>query len=379
MIERTAVRVILLDPNGRTLLFRNRRKGYWFTPGGGLDEGETLEQAARREVREESGLEIGPLSPPLRRETIEFEFEGEHILQHQTFFVAQAREGVSDFSGWTLIEQRAIAEARWWTQEELSQSEQRVFPEDLMQLIRLARLYQRLDADPLPHQHFVWCLQQGQPWHFWEGNNGDWMALVGQPGQGQLTGTCLWVEELQKLNATGAELPAFVHLPTRLSPGALSRVDANALMHLKQVKAGASDGQVRQAQLADASWLCEWLQDFFQEALPYLEPPVLSMAQVEQRIQSQQVYLYLREGQPLATASLLRESAESLWLGLVYTPPAHRGQGWAAALVRHLAQQVQGKDLLLYASRAQGLYRRLGFETVAEYETHSWPNLLQAM
>ena len=37
-------------------------KGYWSLPGGILETGETLEQGIRREVREETGLEVEPLS-----------------------------------------------------------------------------------------------------------------------------------------------------------------------------------------------------------------------------------------------------------------------------------------------------------------------------
>ena len=41
---------------------KNPLKGYWSLPGGVLEIGETLEQGVIREVREETGLEVTPVS-----------------------------------------------------------------------------------------------------------------------------------------------------------------------------------------------------------------------------------------------------------------------------------------------------------------------------
>ena len=59
---RPAVRVVLLDPAGRALLVRWRfpDRDVWGTPGGGVDPGETHADAVRRELREETGLDLGP-------------------------------------------------------------------------------------------------------------------------------------------------------------------------------------------------------------------------------------------------------------------------------------------------------------------------------
>jgi predicted nucleic acid-binding protein/ADP-ribose pyrophosphatase YjhB (NUDIX family) len=53
-----AVNVAVLD-GGRVLLTRREDFEVWCLPGGGVEHGESLAQAAVREVREETGLEVG--------------------------------------------------------------------------------------------------------------------------------------------------------------------------------------------------------------------------------------------------------------------------------------------------------------------------------
>ncbi|WP_106400821.1 NUDIX hydrolase [Actinocorallia populi] len=54
--------VVLVDESGRLLLIERADTGGWGLPGGFMEPGESFEDAARREVREELGIEIAGLS-----------------------------------------------------------------------------------------------------------------------------------------------------------------------------------------------------------------------------------------------------------------------------------------------------------------------------
>lgn len=75
----------------------------------------------------------------------------------------------------------------------------------------------------------------------------------------------------------------------------------------------------------------------------------------------------------MLVASLSRSVAGIVRVGLVATPPEHRGQGYAAAVTHHVSRaalDAGNNEVLLFTDRSNptsnGIYRRLGYEVVEE-------------
>ena len=75
-IFRIGVFALIFDDQGRILLGLRRDIDWWNLPGGGMEAGETVDEALQREVREETGLEVevgqlvGVYSKPQKQEVV---------------------------------------------------------------------------------------------------------------------------------------------------------------------------------------------------------------------------------------------------------------------------------------------------------------------
>ena len=109
---------------------------WWLTPGGGVDAGETHEQAALRELAEECGLSGVELGPWIWRREHEFTWNGVRYLQQERFFLARADPFELSPAGWTEEEQIVIGAHRWWSVDEIVASEEVFAPGRMGELLR---------------------------------------------------------------------------------------------------------------------------------------------------------------------------------------------------------------------------------------------------
>lgn len=112
----------------------------WLTPGGGIDAGESALEAAVRELFEETGLRVAP--EELGNEIYSLPFRMDWLSGHYEtgiahFFAYQLKsEFTLDDTAWTQDEHRDILEYRWWNVEKLLNSDERVGPPGLTELLR---------------------------------------------------------------------------------------------------------------------------------------------------------------------------------------------------------------------------------------------------
>ena len=139
--ERRAARIILVDESGLALLFRGGDPArpeagtWWFPPGGAIEQGESVEEAARRELREETGLDAPDVGPIVLKRQVHYEFERVHYSQEEAYFLVRCAHFDISNSEWTDDERRDVREYRWWSIDGLRATADTVYPEGLEALL----------------------------------------------------------------------------------------------------------------------------------------------------------------------------------------------------------------------------------------------------
>ncbi|MBD2796824.1 NUDIX domain-containing protein [Xenorhabdus sp. 18] len=143
MRVRCSSRLLIVNSSRKVLLFRFVHtndalvgQSYWATPGGGVEHGESFEQAAIRELKEETGILRDNVGQHVAQRTFEMTLpSGERVLAKERFFIVLSTEDEINTSEWTDNEKSVIRRHHWWELNELIQTQEIIYPKDITKII----------------------------------------------------------------------------------------------------------------------------------------------------------------------------------------------------------------------------------------------------
>ena len=150
VIKRPVARVLLFDEQERLLLLFDPdpvQGGYWYPPGGGIEPGESPEQAARRELVEEVGLDVTELGPVVLRRRARFTWRGKRLDQDEWHLLGRVVSPVVGPVRAGDSETKAVAAHRWWSLSDLRDSGETLYPEGLVAIVE--RLQPSMPGPPV--------------------------------------------------------------------------------------------------------------------------------------------------------------------------------------------------------------------------------------
>jgi G:T/U-mismatch repair DNA glycosylase/8-oxo-dGTP pyrophosphatase MutT (NUDIX family) len=137
-VERESVRGVVVDREGRVLLarFRHPVSGdvWWAAVGGGVDPGESDEEALRRELHEEAGLSAFDIGPLVYEREHTFPWARRLLHQRERFYLVRVDEHEPVPTIDVAVE--GVTEVRWWSKVELAAPRETVVPANFDRLVR---------------------------------------------------------------------------------------------------------------------------------------------------------------------------------------------------------------------------------------------------
>ena len=137
------------------------------------------------------------------------------------------------------------------------------------------------------------------------------------------------------------------------------------------------EGHYRVAFLEESQTIAKWLTAFSKEALG--EGAGNALERSKALIADGRIFVWQNNGEAVSMAMKTRPIAHSITIGSVYTPPEHRRQGYATALVARLSQHLLDSGYRfvnlftdLENPTSNSIYQKIGYHPVCDFRMISF-------
>jgi 8-oxo-dGTP pyrophosphatase MutT (NUDIX family)/FMN phosphatase YigB (HAD superfamily) len=131
---RHSARAVIVNNAGHVLLCKysfihaDGEKVFWVTPGGGLQEGESYEDALKRELHEETGLKLNNVGSWLWTREVLIHGQCATFVSNERLFLVQIDHVVVDLANLSSNERETLHEFRWWHTDDIQKSGEEFSP-----------------------------------------------------------------------------------------------------------------------------------------------------------------------------------------------------------------------------------------------------------
>lgn len=142
MVTRKSSRAIIINRNHEIFLFKynfdylSYGKAIWITPGGGLEDGESFDEALKRELYEELGIQLNQYHKQIYYRNPIYTLENGETVQCEERFYLIYLDGIEfTYTNWTDTEQKRMLLGKWWSLNEIKESKDEFFSSDIIHII----------------------------------------------------------------------------------------------------------------------------------------------------------------------------------------------------------------------------------------------------